>query len=93
MKEIRTRGLVRQLGKHGDFISVLEVIDRLELAGLVEDVYRHREFDSLKRRVDQVKVPRLSDRGVAYFNMKCQRPDNTDASDCDGIGGGAKIQK
>jgi len=73
MKEIRTGGLARQLGKHSDFVSVLQVIDHLESEGLVEDVYRHREFDSPKRRVDQVKVPRLSDRGVAYFNTKYSR--------------------
>lgn len=93
MQEIRTRGLVRQLGVQGDFVSVLQLVDRLESEGLVEDVQRHREFDSPRRRVDQVEVPRLSDRGIAYLNRQCSRPDGMAPGDRDGVRAGAEIEK
>ena len=67
MREIKAAGLIRQLGKHADFVAVLELIDHLESEGLVEDVLRHREFDSPRRRVDQVRVARLSRSGMTYL--------------------------
>ena len=90
MQEIRTRGLARQLGTQGDFESVLRLVDHLESEGLVEDVQRHREFDSPRRRVDQVNVARLSDRGIAYFHRKYARSDGIAARDRDIAGADAQ---
>ena len=67
LRTIKSAGIVRQRGQHADFEEVLALIDRLELEGLIEDVYRHRESQSAAHAVDLVKVMKVTNHGGALI--------------------------
>lgn len=67
LRTIKSTGIVRQRGQHADFEEVLAQIDRLELEGLIEDVYRHRESQSAAHAVDFVKAAKVTKRGSALI--------------------------